>query len=258
MPMALEEISARLDQVEIGPGRTTKHRRLSEAILSLVEEGRFQPGDRLPTETELEKALPFSLGTIQKALRTLSELGVVDRRTGRGTQIAERSGEIFDIWQFRFVDRGTGEVFPVYSRVLQIDRIVQRGPWSAFLGEEASYVRIAREIDVDRRYRLVSNFYLSNSRFGAMADVPPGDLEGVHLSAVLRRRFGAGTVSTKNRIVCTALPDPVCLALNLPSGARGTVCDILGFAEGGTPLTFQQTFVPADTDPLEFRELRPA
>lgn len=250
-------IHGRLTQVGTGPRAVTKHRQLSEAILSLVEDGHLRPGDRLPTETALVEGLPFSLGTIQKALRTLSELGVVDRRTGRGTQIAERSDEFFDIWQFRFVDAASGDVLPVYSRVTALERITQKGPWSDFLGPDAAYVRITREIDVDHRYRLMNFFYLSASRFGAIADLNPRDLDGVHLSAVIRRKFGKNTVRTNNRVLCTAIPDPICHALNLPSAARGVYCEILGFAPGDKPLSFQQIHVPAETDPMEFRELQP-
>lgn len=77
------------------------------------------------------------------------------------------------------------------------------------------------------------------------------------MSAVICQKFGIGTVRTNNRIVCVVFPDPICLKLGLPSAARGIVCDILGFTAGNQPLSFQQVFVPANADPMEFRELRP-
>ena len=258
MSAILQTIRERLKSIGETSGKLAKHRQLSEAIVSLVEDGALKPGDGLPSETALTDALPYSLGTIQKSLRTLSELGVVDRRSGRGTRIAERSDEIFDLWQFRFVDAATGEVFPVYSRVAEPERITQKGPWSAFLGDEEAYVRITREIDVDHRFSLMNYFYLSERTFGAMADIPASDLQGVHLSAVIRRNFGVSTVRTDNRVVCSAIPDAICLSLGLPSGARGMICDILAYAPRDKPLSFQQIYVPADTDPIEFRELRPS
>ena len=254
----LNKINKRLSTISEEANAPAKHRQLSEAILALMEDGDIKPGDRLPTETALASGLPFSLGTIQKALRTLSELGVVNRKAGRGTVFAERSGEIFDLWQFRFVDRDTGQVFPVFSKVTGLERIAQNGPWSDFLGKEDRYVRIAREIDVDHRFKLMNYFYLSDRTFGAMAELEPSALEGVHLSAVIRRMFHVSTIRTKNRVACSTIPDPICLHLNLPSAARGIVCDILGFAPGDQPLSFQQVYVPADADPMEFREMRPS
>jgi GntR family transcriptional regulator len=257
MGQILEAIGIRLDRVSKTSETRIKHRQLAEAILELIEDGTLQPGDSLPTETSLTEGLPFSLGTIQKALRNLSELGVINRKTGTGTIIAERSGEIFDLWQFRFVSNDSDAVLPVFSKVTEIVKIHQKGPWSRFLGDEDHYVRITREIDVDHRFKLMNFFYLSDGRFSSIIDLGTPAFEGVHLHAVIRQTFGIGTVRTNNRVVCAAFPDSICLQLNLPSAARGIVCDILGFASADQPLFFQQVYVPAHADPMEFRELRP-
>jgi GntR family transcriptional regulator len=257
MPTTLEAIGARLDRVSKTSQTGIKHRQLAEAILDLIQEGDLRPGDSLPTETALTEQLPFSLGTIQKALRNLSELGVINRKTGTGTTIAERSEEIFDLWQFRFVSDVSDAVLPVYSRVTEITKINQKGPWTTFLGDEEHYVRITREIDVDHRFKLINFFFLSDIQFGSIIDLDATAFEGVHLHAVIRQTFGIGTVRTNNRVICAAFPDPICLRLDLPSSARGIICDILGFASADQPLFFQQVYVPAHADPMEFRELRP-
>ena len=257
MSNTLEVIKTRLDRISEISKTRIKHRLLAEAILELIQDGTLRAGDHLPTEATLAEGLPFSLGTIQKALRNLSELGVVNRKTGTGTVIAERSEEIFDLWQFRFVSDATDSVLPVYSKVMGMEKTHAKGPWSKFLGEEEYYVRITREIDVDHRFKLMNFFYLSDCQFGSILDLGTSAFEGVHLHAVIRQEFGIGTVRTNNRVVCAAFPDPVSLRLELPSAARGIVCDILGFASSDKPLFFQQVYVPAHADPMEFRELRP-
>jgi len=234
-----------------------KNRKLSESILYLIEVGELKPGDRLPTESDFVKHMPFSLGTIQRALRNLSELGAIKRTQGSGTVVVEKTDEIFNLWQFRFTDENANSLFPVYSHVISMDLIEQKGPWSEFLGNDEAYVRIVREIDIDRRFNVYSYFYLSNCQFGAIFDFAPSDLEGVHFSAIIQRKFGIDTVRTNNRVVCSTIPDPICLRLNLPSAARGLVCQILGFGPKDMPLSFQQVYIPADVDPMEFRELKP-
>ncbi len=258
MPVIVDEISKRLESYNGRDVKPAKHRQLTEVILAMIEAGYLNPGDRFPTESVLTNSLPFSLGTVQKAMRNLSELGVINRRAGRGTIISERTGEIFDLWQFRFVDEGRNSVFPVFSSVTKLDRVGTKGPWSDFLDDGDSYVRIEREIDVDHRFKLLSFFYLSDRKFGSIVDLDPADLEGVHLHAVIRKEYGVSTVRTTNRVVCSAIPDAICLRLGLPSAARGLNCQILGFADGDQPLSFQQIYVPADADPMEFRELRPS
>ena len=255
----LEKISTRLANVDtaVGQKRQPKYRQLSEKILTMIDEGVLKPGDRLPAETALARGLPFSLGTIQQALRNLSELGVIKRTQRSGTVITARTQEIFDLWQFRFIDEDENSVFPVFSRVIKLDRIRQRGAWRNFLGDEDSYVRIVREIDVGHLFQSVSYFYLADSQFAPILDLSPTELEGVHLSAVIQRMFGIATVRTNNRVVCSVIPDQICLRLGLPSGAKGLICQILGFGPKDQPLSFQQAYVPADANPMEFRELKP-
>jgi GntR family transcriptional regulator len=257
MPTTLEAIKSRLVRVSETSATRIKHRLLAEAMLELIHDGTLRAGDNLPTEAALSEGLPFSLGTIQKALRNLSELGVVNRKSRTGTVITEKTEEIFDLWQFRFVNDATDTLLPVYSKVTDMEKIHTKGPWSDFLGEEEYYVRITREINVDHRFKLMNFFYLSDRQFGSVLNLGSAAFEGVHLHAVIRQEFGIGTARTNNRVVCAAFPDPVSLRLDLPSAARGIICDILGFASSDKPLFFQQVYVPAHADPMEFRELRP-
>lgn len=256
MLLASRDIRARLKAAQSSEKRLPKYLQLSEAILQLIDEDELKPGDRLPPEAVLAKHLPVSLGTIQKAFGILSELGVVRRIQRSGTVITERTDEIHDLWQFRFIDNDGKTILPVFSKVNAVERVRERGPWREFLSDD-DLVKISREIDVDHRFKAINFFYLSFAQFGAMIEMPPAELEGVHIHAVIRRKFGVPTVRTNNRIVCTVIPDRICLQLDLPSAARGLECQILGFGRKDRPLMFQQVFIPADVQPLEFRELRP-
>lgn len=54
-------------QVRVAAARTAtgpKYRVLRDAILGAIASGDWTPGTRLPTEAELSKLLPYSLGTI--------------------------------------------------------------------------------------------------------------------------------------------------------------------------------------------------
>ena len=239
MKHLLKEISSRLERIDnvFGQKRQPKYRRLSETILSMINEGVLKPGDNLPGETALARGLPFSLGTIQQSLRYLSELGVIKR--------VQRSGTVINT------------VYPVYSRVIEMDQHDQKGDWSQFLGDDNAYVRIVREIDVGHKFMAISSFYMMASRYAQILQLSPRELEGVHLTAVIQRLFGITTVRTNNRVVCSVVPDQICLRLGLPSGARGLICQVLGYAPNNQPLSFQQVYIPADVDPMEFRELKP-
>src|SRR5579872_5033323 len=66
-----------------------KYAQLRRAIIAAIEEGYWQPGAKLPTELELARLTPFSLGTVQRGLRALAEEGIIERRQGHGSFIAE-------------------------------------------------------------------------------------------------------------------------------------------------------------------------
>ncbi len=59
---------------------------LREKIIS----GAFAPGDRLPTESELIQQYKVSRITVRQALAALAEEGLIERRQGKGTFVAER------------------------------------------------------------------------------------------------------------------------------------------------------------------------
>jgi GntR family transcriptional regulator len=60
-----------------------------EALKHLVLDGAYLAGDRLPSEIELSQRLGISRPTLREALRHLEEDGVIVRRHGVGTFIAE-------------------------------------------------------------------------------------------------------------------------------------------------------------------------
>ena len=58
-------------------------------IRSKMHSGEWKPGEKIPSENELVKALGISRMTVNRALRELSDEGKVVRRGGVGTFIAE-------------------------------------------------------------------------------------------------------------------------------------------------------------------------
>jgi DNA-binding GntR family transcriptional regulator len=68
----------------IEPG-VPKYAQLRRAIISAIDQGYWRPGAKLPTELELTKLTPFSLGTVQRTLRALTDEGIIERRQGHGS-----------------------------------------------------------------------------------------------------------------------------------------------------------------------------
>jgi GntR family transcriptional regulator len=60
-----------------------------DAVLNLIEEGGYQPGDKLLSERELAKQLNVSRPTIRETLRVLEEEGRIIRQVGVGTFVGQ-------------------------------------------------------------------------------------------------------------------------------------------------------------------------
>jgi GntR family transcriptional regulator len=62
---------------------------IAEDFLEKIAIGELAPGERLPSERELSKKLKVSRMTVRAALRVLDNQGLLVRRTGDGTYIAQ-------------------------------------------------------------------------------------------------------------------------------------------------------------------------
>ena len=65
--------------------RVPKYRQILEKIARDIRGGKFQPGQRLPSEAALVQQFGTSRITIGRALRELKERGMVERVAGSGT-----------------------------------------------------------------------------------------------------------------------------------------------------------------------------
>jgi len=62
----------------------TRGRGIAADLAALIEGGRWQPGDRLPSETELARQFKVSRPTLRKALTALASEGLVESVQGSG------------------------------------------------------------------------------------------------------------------------------------------------------------------------------
>ena len=64
------------------------HRQVAAWIRERIESGEFQPGRRIPSETELVQASGVARGTARRAVAVLRDEGLVETIGGRGTYVA--------------------------------------------------------------------------------------------------------------------------------------------------------------------------
>lgn len=222
-----------------------KYAQLRELLLEAIERGRWKPGDKLPPEQELARTLPFSLGTVQRALRALVDEGIVVRLQGSGTFVAGSRKPMDAPWHCRFLDdSGTGYL-PVYAKVIGRRLVQQRGPWSAHFGPgSGDAIRIDRVIDINDEFSVYSQFYLDAARFGRMLTRPVSELDGVNLKIVISREFGLPVRHVAQTLSSVRFPEPVLKALKSRRAITGTLLEIAASAGRNRPVYYQELYIP--------------
>ncbi len=222
-----------------------KYAQLSQALLGAIVDGVWKPGEKLPPEAELASALPYSLGTVQSAYRSLVDSGVVVRIQGSGTFVTEARHRMDAPWHMRFLDdAGTGYL-PVYTKVVSRGLTSERGEWSDFLDQVGEdIIRIDRRISINDEFDVYSKFFVKSERFGALLKKPVRELEGMNFKMLLSREFGTPVTRLSQTLSVTRAPVEVTAALTMKERAVVTVIDIRASTSSGEPIYYQKLYVP--------------
>lgn len=231
----------------------TKYRILSDALLKEIEEGKWQSGDRLPSEEKLVSTLGYSLGTVQRALRYLADLGVVDRVHGSGTFVAGAQAPTEQLRHFRFFDDDGTTLLPTYFKTLSIAHSDVEGPWADRLGRDGGgYINIKRVISVNHEFEIFSELYLPGDRFSVLLDMDPTDLDGVSVRDMLVSRFNMHTLKAKQTIMCGVFPPRVGREINVPIGQLGIILTVSSTTHQDVPIVWQRAFIPPNDRQMDF------
>ncbi len=70
--------------------RELKYKQLRELLRQEIDNEKLKPGDKIPPEDEIAKKYGVSLGTVRQAEAELANEGLILRKQGKGTFIAEK------------------------------------------------------------------------------------------------------------------------------------------------------------------------
>lgn len=64
-----------------------------DQLIAMISEGKFKPGDKLPSETALMELFGVGRSSLREAVGALSLIGMLTVRPGHGTHVAPSAGE---------------------------------------------------------------------------------------------------------------------------------------------------------------------
>lgn len=228
-----------------------KYQKLQEALAEAITKEGCPAGTRIPTETELVSVTPFSLGTVQRALRSLVDEKVIERRHGSGSVVAQRTLEISDPIQCRFIGDDGISVFPVYPEFLERVRIAEKGPWSSFLDQGRDNVlRVDRLIRIGDEFTTFARLYVRADRYPALEKVSAEALHGANFTRLIAGQTDPRSLQLVRTVVSGPLPAMVCRAIGVAPGSPGMTLHVQ-VQSGGKPLYFQTLYIPPTTRLLQ-------
>jgi len=250
-PVKLRLLGRTLHRVRQQNEGLALHAHLRLALLQCIHGGHWVAGDRVPTEAELIEATGLSAGTVQRALRDLTEEGVLRRQQGSGSFVASAPNRIGDVAHCRFLD-GDGEtVLPVFSRILGRKPAPRKGPWNSHFPADAQVVRLDRVLTVNDEFDVFSRFYFDGGRFPGLASRPVAELAGANFRLLLGQegQAPAGGVTETLRLV--QAPPEVARGMGVAEGSWIAQMEIVRHIAGGAgALYFMQMYVPPTERPL--------
>jgi DNA-binding LacI/PurR family transcriptional regulator len=97
-----------------------KYQQVYSSLLSSIRDGKYKPGDKLPSEGELVKEFGASRPTVGRALARLALEGLIQRRPGAGTFVLDPKASAGKVFGLLIPELGSTEIFePVCKGISQ-------------------------------------------------------------------------------------------------------------------------------------------
>ena len=155
---------ATMDQIAIPPAREAIARPLysqvREILLARISRGDWAIGETLPNEFKLSTEYGVSVGTIRRAVEGLEEAGIVVRRQGRGTYLAQKRHDsvVSRLNVLRLPNGTTADI------IFRLDELLQRRPSDI----EAAVLQLELNHDV---YEVAQTLFIDDQIVGSETSV---------------------------------------------------------------------------------------
>jgi GntR family transcriptional regulator len=225
----------------VGQGTASLSAQVLEALIQAIGKGTFE--DRLPAEDELAESLGVSRTTLRRALQSLEQLGLIDRRPGRGTRVRRNANPNL------FALHGLVP-FPVVLRLLGY-QVSAESSWVRQTDPDASVAERLGRTDKLAVYEVTTLLRANGNPAVAMRERFPDDNLGRELTDGDLR---LGSILLLSDHVFTEKIDHAWAAVE-PTVAGADDDNLLGLEPGRPLLALRETFYAPDERPLAISDV---
>lgn len=208
---------------------------LAEILRAQIHEGRWQPGELLPSEAQLCETYGISRTAVRQALDELVNEGLVQKEKGRGTFVSQPKVAEFVVQELRgFFEEMTQRGEEVHTDILG-QEVVTAPPdvvpeLQLSMGDEC--VRLDRIRRIDHTPIVVVHTYLPAARFVDLAD---RDMREASLYGILSDEFDVHPGGGRRRFEAVSADEEIAGALEISPGDAVLKLTAVNFDQDDVP-----------------------
>jgi GntR family transcriptional regulator len=218
----------------------TAYEEVKQKITEDLVRGRYPMGQALPAEKDLSKELDVSIGTLRKAVDELVAEGIVVRRQGRGTYVAEHDLKRLLYYFFHVVKHDADKkINPRVELVSLTSALANREEASKLqIKEGASVWRLVNCLYLDDKCVMIDHITLDKKRFKNLTRIDFINREG-SIYQLYQMKYGQTVIRSSER---------------LRSGLAGKqYSEWLGLKPDSPVLIIRRVALGIQDEPLEWR-----
>ena len=229
------------------------YQRIQSSIRKRIDAGQLRPGDPVTSERDLAKLHEVSLMTARHALAYLEREGIVERRRGIGTFVAEPKIHFNKLMSY--TEQMAARSLVAASKIL-FGKMIDDEPEVAArlaLAPADSMVKLQRLRHADEEPFALETCYVSAVQFPALLSAP---LHRDSLFAILERDYGVKLGYADEEIDATAADPQTSELLNVPRREPLLRIRQLIYSTNGKPLMYVLGIYRSDRHNFVIRRYR--
>jgi GntR family transcriptional regulator len=229
---------------------------VEEVIRTRIREGVWVPGDRLPSEAELCEMFDVSRTVVRQALQNLIHEGLIKRRKGKGSFVAER--KITE----QLAQKLTGFYQDMVEQGLQPETQVLKQVIVPASPEVAYHLKIEANTPVTEILRLRSvqqvaiMLVTTFVPYALCPNLVNENLTNQSLYALLENRYGVYIVRGRRIIQAVLAKEYEAKLLGVRPGAPLLRLDSTSYDRSGTPVEYYFAYHSGDRSQFEVELIR--
>jgi GntR family transcriptional regulator len=223
-------------QARLGEG--PRYREIAKALHAELLTGAWRPGERIPTEPELERRFGVSRGTLRAGIAELVQAGLLQRQAGRGTFVLSPQFTTSFGAYFGFERRDREGPIDFETRCLARTAVTAgaRQARALRLAEGAAIGHVRRLRVHEGSPFLVEDSYFAPSIWSAVQDA---DFTVAALYEHLRERFDVHMLSAEDYLTAEPAAEEFAALLDIPAGTPAICVERLTLTFNNQPAEFR-------------------